>query len=47
MEASNLLDTEIKTMVRRMLKELTDNYNSRKKDMEAIKKTVRNEEYNI
>ena len=47
MEASNLLDTEIKTLVRRMLKELTDNYNSRKKDMEAIKKTVRNEEYNI
>ena len=39
MEANNLWDTEFKRMVKRMLKELSENYNSIKKDIETIKIT--------
>ena len=48
MEASKLLDIEFKTKVMRMLKELSENFNSMKKDIETIKKKkepVRNKEY--
>ena len=38
MMTSNLLDAEFKTMVIRMLKELSENMNSIKKDTETIKK---------
>ena len=38
MEANNLPVTEFKTMVIRMLKELSENMNSIKKDTETIKK---------
>ena len=38
MEASTLLDIEFKIMVIRMLKKLSENYNSIKKDIETIKK---------
>ena len=38
MEASKLPGTEFKTMVIRMLKELSENFNSMKKDIETIKK---------
>ena len=38
MEARKLPDTEFKTMVIRMLKELSENFNSMKKDTETIKK---------
>ena len=37
MEASNLSDLEIKVMAIRMLKELSENYNSMKKDTGIIK----------
>ena len=37
METSNLLDAEFKTLVIRMLNELSENFNSIKKDMETIK----------
>ena len=36
MEASNLSDIEFKVMIIRMLKELSENYNSMKKDIETI-----------
>ena len=35
-EASNLSDIQFKKMVIRMLKELSENYNSMKKDIETI-----------
>ena len=38
MEASKLPDTQFKTMVIRMLKKLSENFDSIKKDMETIKK---------
>ena len=38
MEASNLSDIEFKVEVIRMLKELSENYNSMKKDIETMKK---------
>ena len=38
MEASKLPDIEFKTKVMRMLKELSENFNSMKKDIETIKK---------
>ena len=38
METSNLLDAECKTLVIRMLKELSENFNSMKKNIETIKK---------
>ena len=38
MEASKPPDTEFKTMVMRILKELSENFNSIKKDIETIKK---------
>ena len=38
MVASKLEDTEFKTMVTMMLKELSENFNSIKKDIETIKK---------
>ena len=38
MKASNLPDTEFKTVVIRMLKELSENFKSMKKDIETIKK---------
>ena len=38
MEASKLPNTEFKIMVTRMLKELSENLNSMKKDIETIKK---------
>ena len=38
MEARKLPDTEFKTMVIRMLKELSENFNSMKKDTETLKK---------
>ena len=44
MEASNLLHS-FKKMFIRMLKELSGNYTSMKKDIDTI--SVRNEEYNI
>ena len=37
MEASKLPDTEFKTTVIRMFKELSENFQKMKKDMEAIK----------
>ena len=39
MKASELPGTEFKTMVIRMLKELSKGFNSIKKDMETIKRT--------
>ena len=45
-EASKLLDTEFKTMVVKILKELSENFNSIKKDIETIKKgPVKNKRY--
>ena len=41
METSKLLDAEFKTLVIRMLKELSENLNKIKKDMETIKKEVK------
>ena len=38
MEASNLSDIEFKVMIIRMLKELSEFYNSMKKDIETMKK---------
>ena len=38
MEASKLPDTELKTMVIRMLKELSENFNSMENEMKPIKK---------
>ena len=38
MEISNLREAEFKTLLIRMLKELSENFNSIKKDMETIKK---------
>ena len=38
MEASKIPDTEFKTRVIKVLKELSENFNSIKKDMEIIKK---------
>ena len=38
MEASKIPDTEFKTIVIKVLKELSENFNSMKKDMEIIKK---------
>ena len=38
MEARKLPDTEFKTMVTRMLKELSENFSSIKKDMETTNK---------
>ena len=38
MEASKLLDAEFKTLVIRMLSELSENFNSIKKGMEIIQK---------
>ena len=38
MEASKLPDTEFKTMVTRMLKELSEIFNGMKKDIKTIKK---------
>ena len=38
METSNLLDGEFKTLVIRMLSELSENFNSIKKGMEIIQK---------
>ena len=38
MEASNLSDMEFKVMVIRMLKGLSENYNSMKKNIETMKK---------
>ena len=38
MEASKIPDTEFKTIVIKVLKELSENFNSIKKDMEIIKK---------
>ena len=38
METSNLLDTEFKTLVIRMLNELSESFNSIRKDMEIILK---------
>lgn len=38
METSNLLDAELKTLVLRVLNELTEICNSIKKDMETVKK---------
>ena len=38
METSNLLDAEFNTLVIRILKELSENFNSIKKDTETIKK---------
>lgn len=52
MESSNLLDTEFKRLVIKMLKELSENFSKEreciKKDIETNKQTesVRNEEYN-
>ena len=37
-ETSNLLDTEFRKMVIRIPKELNENYNSMKKNIETIKK---------
>ena len=46
MEARKLLDTGFKTIVIRLFKELSENFNSMKKDIETIKKEpVRNEGY--
>ena len=41
----NLPDTELKTIAIRMLKELSEKFNSIKKDKETKKELVRNEEY--
>ena len=38
MEVSNLSDREFKVMIIKMLKELSANYNSTKKDIKSIKK---------
>ena len=38
MEANNFPDLKFKKMVIRMLKELNENYNSMKKEIETIKK---------
>ena len=38
MEANNLLNTEFKLIVISMLKELSENYNSMKRDIETMKK---------
>ena len=38
MEASKIPDTEFKTIVIKVLKELSENFNSIKKEMEIIKK---------
>ena len=38
MEACNLSDTEFKTMIIRMLRKLSENFKSRTKDIEIIKK---------
>ena len=38
MEAGKLLHTEFKTTIIRLLKELSENFNSIKKNMETIKK---------
>ena len=40
MKASKLPDTEFKAMVIRILKELGENFNRIKKDMETIKRTT-------
>ena len=52
METSNLLDAEFKTLVIKILNEprrrvdgLRENFNSMKRDMETIKKLVKNERY--
>ena len=37
METSNLLDAEFKTLVIRMLNELSENFNGIKKDMKTVK----------
>ena len=41
LETSNLSDAGFKTLVIRMLKELSENLNNIKKDMETIKKEVK------
>ena len=38
MEVSTLLDTKFKTIIIRMLKELRENFNSMKNDIETINK---------
>ena len=40
METSNLLDAEFKTLVIRMLNELSENFNSIKKGQSEIKNTL-------
>ena len=47
MEARHLSDIEFKKMVIRMSKERSENYNSIKRDIQIIKKQMRNKEYNI
>lgn len=47
MKAINLSHRGFRKMVIRIFKELSENSNSMKKDIQTIKNNIRNEEYNI